>query len=512
MSRYQGIDGLNVKAPKNGWCHHEQVEQKLSISHNSHSYPQNDTKSNRELPFKKYHDKGPESDVHAIDWKEVILCNSMGFSRLTRHCDDKSLSILLNPTLFSENSEKHHFASTSDEFVEHTRINKNQNTENGTFYNIEGKQINEIRKCSYGLPDTLFLTQIFNEEKYNGIPNYKKTEQIFSARGMFTTSLYTKKLVSNFSYWTFCRCCDTTFDFSTHAPGDYKHILINSTLLCVIAFDTTISPHFHLSFRRLEGGYSRRFTSHLITPSPSPSPSNVNNVTEFGIVLRNCDVFGVENRSEREDLAEETKVSGVTTPPTAGGDQHDGTNVSSADLSGLVFDCVLMDIKHGNDSNNNNDDNNINNDRGIIVNLLLICKALPHAKHCFEFIKIKVVFSDGYKNLLSFCCQRDTNIAINNNLDIKKMLNAKNESLFGWNNKTARFKTECVKIESNGAYSKSRNQSVIKHNRMLIMVINTTSHYIILYNYEMNNYAILKLNSIININSNKIFPYVCVYI
>ena len=61
LSQHQRVDSLNVKAPKTGWGLHQQVEQKLSISHNSHSYPQNDTKINRELPFEQYEAKRPES-------------------------------------------------------------------------------------------------------------------------------------------------------------------------------------------------------------------------------------------------------------------------------------------------------------------------------------------------------------------------------------------------------------------------------------------------------------------
>ena len=483
----------------NGWVPHKRAENKLYGANDS--YPQNDSESND--------CKRTDPHVKLIDCREVMMCNSKGFSRLARHCDDKSLNILLNPALFSENSEKHHYASTSNEFVEHTLLQKCQTETNGGLYNFQGKTMTEVRKCSYGFPDTLFLTQIFNQEKYDTIPDNKKCEQIFSARGMFTTSLYTKKQPSdNFSYWTFCRCCETTFDFSTHSPGDYKHILIDSNLLCIIAFDTTLLPHFQLSFRRLQGGYSRQFTSHVIKPFSHNDNDHNNNdtididgrelnnsnvsITELGILLDNRDVFGSE-----------TKQSGVTPAKTSA-----DACVSPAGLSGLVFDCLLMDIEHCNNTSANNNNN-------IIVNLLLICKALPHVQHCFEFIKLKVVFSDGYENLLSCWCQRDTNVAINYHLNMKKMLDSKSESLFGWNNKTTRFKAECVKIEPNNmcnSGSKYSDQtSVIKHNRLLIMVINTTSHHIILYNFDSNNYAILKLNSSTSINSNKMFPYVCYY-
>ena len=495
MSQDQSVHISTVKACKKGWVLHEDVEQKIS--------------NDRRQPLKQNDEKRTDVDVHVIDWHEVILCNSMGFSRLIRHCDDKSLNILINPTLFSENSEKHHIVTNSDSFMEITRIKK-------TF---EGSTVTEIRKCAYGLPDSLFLTQIFNEEKYDSIPNDKKTEQIFSARGIFTTSLYTKKLIPKFSmfsdgYWTFCRCCDTTFDFSTHSPGDYKNILINSKLLCIIAFDTQVSPQFHLSFRRLTGGYSRRFRSELIEPYSNGQLEHSNvNITEFGISLRNRDVFGVERtpkiettegtrrRRRTERGAEARRARALAEKPceTYRSDQiSDYTSVSLADLSGVVFDCVLLDNEY--DSNNN-----------IILTLLLICKSLPHVKHCFEFVKIKVVFSNGYENLLSCWCQRDTNVAINNNSNIKKMFNLKNECVLGWNNKTASFKTECVKIGSNRVDGNKSPKfgSVIKHNRLLIMVIKTASHHIILYNCDLNNYVILKLNTIVNVNSNKIFPWVC---
>ena len=168
-----------------------------------------------------------------------------------------------------------------------------------------------------------------------------------------------------------------------------------------------------------------------------------------------------------------------------------------ADLASYtVFDCVLLD--NGQISNNNN---NFNNNNNINVSLLLICKAIPDMKHCFEFIKITLTFSNGYQSLLSCWYQRDNNVSINSNLNLKKIFDSKNECLFGWCNKTIRFKTECIKIKN--------DQAADGYYRLLIIVINTSSHHIILYNCDLNNYIILKLNSMRNITSNKIFPHVC---
>ena len=100
MSQY---DLKCVKTLRNGCMRQEDVEQKLS-----HHY----MKSNDQSRIKQDDSKTLDSDVNVIDWKEAILYNSKGFSRLTRNCDDKSLNILLKPTLFSENSEKHHVVST----------------------------------------------------------------------------------------------------------------------------------------------------------------------------------------------------------------------------------------------------------------------------------------------------------------------------------------------------------------------------------------------------------------
>ena len=458
-----------MKRCRNGWALHEDIEQKLS---QNVSYPQNDEKM--------------QTDVKTIDWGEAILCNSMGISRLIRHCDDKSLNILLNPTLFSEKWENYNIVSTHNSFVELSSINKNE-TNGKNVYNFQEKSLTEMRNCTYGFPDSLFSTQILNEEKYDTIPNDKKTQQIFSARGMFTTSLYTKKWIRDFGYWTFCRQCDTTFDFSTHSPGDYKNILINSKLLFIIAWDAKISPRFHLSFRRLKGGYSRRFTSQWTTPLRNKygqlKDSNVN-VTEFGISLRNCDIFGLPRAG-----------AGAGTAGTGTGAPHQ-PSVSLADLSSVEFDCVLLDSGFAGDNNNS---------KNIIVTLILVCKALPHASYCFEFVKITVTFSHDYKNLVSCWCQRDTNVAINDNLSVKKMLDVNSECVFGWNNKTAGFNAQCVKIES----SMVGDKSLIRYSRLLVIVIKSASHHIILYNYDLNNFVILKLNSIVNIKSNKIFPYVC---
>ena len=454
MSHEKDMNISGIKACKSGWSHHEDIEKILSSG-------QINGNKNRHRDL----------DVNCIDWSQLTLCNAMGFSRFARQSDDKSLNIL-----FCKNVENNHVVSTGDTFVEIKKI-KNTNGKNqsqSNIHNCETKRMTEIKGCIYGLPDTLFLTQIFNEEKkYDSITNNtNKICQIFSARGIFTTSLYTKKIIADCGYWNFCRRCETTIDFSTHSPGDYKNILINSKLLCIIAFDATLSPKFHLSFRRITGGYLNRYSSDLIGPSIDGMTNgklNCNNIdsnvdiTQFGFSLRNCDVYGLTKRN-----------SGIPT--------------------GTVFDCVLLDINDRYDSGNN-----------IIVTLLLICKALPDVDHCFEFITIQIVFSYGYKNFLSCCCQRDTNVSINNNVNLKKMFNKKNQSLLGWNNNTATFKAECIKINDESKKSKECT------NRLIIIVVKTLSHHIILYNYDLNNYVILKLNCSIkgNINSNKIFPYVC---
>ena len=446
------ISGVNVR--ESGWSRHEDIEKKLS---------QRQTNG----------DKNGHRDVHGIvDGCQLILCNAMGFSRLARQCDDKSLNILVCQNVENNND---HVLSTDDTFVEVKKIKKSK-----YIYNFETKIMTEIKRCAYGLPDTLFLTQIFNQEKYDSIPNDKqKRHQIFSARGMRTTSLYTKKIIGEYRYWKFCRRCETTFDFSTHSPAAYKNILISSKLLCIVAFDTKLSPTLQLSFRRVTGGYSGQYSSDLIGPSNDcygikNSQSNFNNfdMTEFGISLRNCDVFGTSSR------------------------------LSLKDLSNTVFDCVLLDT---------NNYNRCDNDKNIILTLLLICKALPHVDYCFEFIKIKIVFSYGYKNLLLCCCQRHSNnVSINNNVNLKKMFNKKNQSPFGWNHKTATFKTECVKIHD----ASKKNKVDMECNRLVIIVVKTASHHIILHNYDLNDYVILKLNhsvNNININSNTMFPYVCFF-
>ena len=238
----------------------------------------------------KYGDKNRHTDVNGIDWCQLALCNAMG-----RQCDDKSLNIL-----FCENVENDHVVSTSGTFVEARKIKKRKRKSNT--YNFKTKIITEMKRCPHGLPDTLFLTQIFNESKYDSIPNDhddKKTHQIFSERGMFTTSLYAKKMIPDYSDWKFCcRRCETTIDFSTHSPGDYKNTLINSKLLCVIAFDTTLASKFHLSFGRLTGGYSHKYILGLIGSS-NDSMTN-GQLTS----LRNCAVFGTEKRNIQSPTAD----------------------------------------------------------------------------------------------------------------------------------------------------------------------------------------------------------------
>ena len=472
MSHEKNMDTSGIKACKSGWSHHEDIEEKLSAGQiNS--------------------DKSRHTDVNGIDWCELTLCNAMGFSRFARQCDDKSLNIL-----FCKNVANNHVVSTHDTFVEVKKIQKRNRKSESNIYNSETNRITEIKPCIYGLPDTLFLTQIFNPEKYDRFPNNtKKMCQIFSARGMFTTSLYTKKLIPNYSDWNFCRRCETTIDFSRHSPGDYKHILINSKLLCIIAFDIKTSPQFRLSFRRITGDYLNRYSSDLIGPSNDCMTNgqlNCNNVdsnvdiTQFGISLRNCEVFGM---------------------PPKRNINNNIPRVSLKDLSSTVFDCVLLDINNRCDSGDNN----------IILTLLLICKALPHVDYCFEFIQLKIVFSYGYKNFLSCFCQRDTNVSINNNVNLKKMFNQKNQSLLGWNNKVTTFKAECIKINDESKKHKVAfgsncgDHMGYNRSRLVIIVVKTTSHHIILYNYDLNNYVILKLNCSINGNiySNKTFPYVC---
>ena len=107
-------------------------------------------------------------------------------------------------------------------------------------------------------------------------------------------------------------------------------------------------------------------------------------------------------------------------------------------------------------------------------------------------------------NLLSCFCKRDTKkVSINKNFNIKKLFNLKNECLLGWNNKTTGFKTECIKISN--LKSKSETKNVLQLQcRLLILVIKTSSHHIILYNYDLNNYVILKLNCIVS--NKQIFP------
>ena len=503
-----------------GWTLQENIEQKASYynSYLPHGFLQSNTEwqkpeTSAENSDRRYKTSSPcdhESenlDVKIINRNEAILCNSKGFSRFVRHCDDKSLNILANPKLFEEKEENNNIVVACDSLVELKNMNKVERprtkytSDNSGFYkyHFEEKAISETRKSSMGFPDSLFLTQIYNQAKYNSVDDckYRKSKQIFSARGMCTTSLCTRKILPNpnFSYWTYCTRCETVFDTSSHSPGDYKNILIDSKLLCIIGWDKDISRQFNLSFRRLQGGYARQYTSHLIGPNFSNDNSNSDNNsqfknsnvqwTQYGIALSNSKVFG-------------------------------GIAVDTG-LANTVFDCVLLDYQQTrnnngtSEKNNNNNEsaklNDNNNNNNINISLLLVCKALCDEKHCFEFIKIKLTFSDGYKHLLSCVYQRENNVSINNNLKLKKMFNLKSESLFGWDNKTARFKTECVKIKN-----ETKQKRNVLHDRLLIIVVNTSSHHIILYNYDLNNYVILKLNSIINMinnNSNEIFPYVC---
>ena len=468
MSQHSSIWIAKPRGNHNGWS----LPQPQRGINYCNTWSEGKESSSRKNPDHKEEDA--YMCVNVIDWSEAVLSNSKGFSRLVRHCDDKSLNIVTNPKVFQEKEENHNIVVSRDSFVELEKTNnikeqqqwENTNNHSDLYY-FDGKAISETRKSSMGFPDSLFLTQIYNEEKY------EKSQQIFSSRGMCTASLCTKKIVdreiAHLSYWTYCTRCDTVFDISNHAPGDYKNILIDSKLLCIIGWDKEISRQFNLSFRRLHGSYSRQYSSHLITPDWQSEFKNSNvEFTQFGISLKNSQVFG------RVAL--------------------------DVDLSNTVFDCVLLDS--GQPTNNSNDSNNNNH---INVSLLLICKALPDMTHCFEFIKIALTFSDGYKNLLSCCYQRDTNVLINGNVNLKTVLDSKNECLFGWSNKAARFKTECIKIKNDQA--DTSNDDV--YNRLLIIVINTSSHHIILYNCDLNNYIILKLNSITNDKSSKIFPCVC---
>ena len=479
-----------VKPCRIGWTTQEDIEQKSSGNKSCAGQIKQDTFSNPCCNM----DADVSVNVIDVDWDEVILSNSMGFSRLVRYCDDKTLNILFEDRK-RKGSANDNIVSTDDSFVKLLSVEKKESSygDGGDVYHFHTKTLTDYEKmCGSGYPDSFFLTQIYNKEKRNTatMPNDKKQyQQIFSARGMFTTSLHTQKIIPDCSYWTFCRRCDTTFDFSKHSPGDYKNILVNSKLLCIIAWDNLISRQFHLSFRRIKGGYLRRYDSYLIKPavnligSDIISYNNANysnipnaNLTKFGISLHNEDIFG--------------------------------SQALYCDLSNVVFDCVLLDNVYDNYNNK------------ITLTLMLICKALPCMNHLFEFIKIKITFSNEYKNLLSWWYQRDTNVSINNNLNLKKILNDKNECLLGWNNKTTGFKTECIKINSQ-KWNKNKcndnkhrtSDNVVSdtktHSRLLIIVNKTFSHHIILYNCDLNNYVILKLNCSVNVNSNKAFPYVC---
>ena len=191
MSHDQEIDIPGVKACKSGWSRHEDIETKLS-----HGINLDDAQTINEMKS-KYGDKNRHIDINGIDWCQITLCNAMGFSRLVRQCDDKSLNIL-----FCENIENDHMhvVSTSDTFVEVNVRKTKKRKRKSNIYNCEAKRMTEIKRCMYGLPDTLFLTQILDEEKYDSTPNDKITCQIFSARGMFTTSLYTKKMIADSSF------------------------------------------------------------------------------------------------------------------------------------------------------------------------------------------------------------------------------------------------------------------------------------------------------------------------
>ena len=475
-----------------GLAMHEDTEQESSGNKSCAGQIEQETVSNLWCNM----DTDVNVNVIDVDWEEVILSNSMGFARLVRYCDDKTLNILFEKRKGKGNASNN-IVLTDDSFVELSGVKKQESSfaDGGDVYHFQAKTITDYEKMCDGYPDSFFLTQIYNKENCNSVtmPNDKKQyQQIFSARGMYTTSLHTQKIIPDCSYWTFCRRCDTTFDFSKHSPGDYKNILINSKLLCIIAWDSVISPQFNLSFRRIKGRYLRRYDSYLIRPSANligcdtinnmyTNYNNTNynnnsnaNLTQFGFSLDNDDVFGF-----------------------------------NCELSNVVFDCVLLDNVYDNYNNKNT------------LTLMLICKALPYVNHLFEFIKIKVTFSNEYKNLLSCWYQRDTNVSINNNLNLKRLLNNKNECLLGWNDETTGFKTECIKINSqkwnknNCNDRKHRTQDNVvsdtkNRTRLLIIVIKTFRHYIILYNCDLNNHVILKLNCIANVNTNKLFPYVCV--
>lgn len=356
-------------------------------------------------------------DMPVIDWNEAILCDSKGFSRLVRHCDEKSLHVMLNSTLLSTKQQNHNIVCTHNAFVELTGIKE---TKNDGSYNFETKRVTHTNKCNDGFPDSLFLSQIYNEEKYKSSCNLnnknsnsdissKTYDQIFTARGMITTSLQTKKVVDDRYYWSLHRRCDSIFDFSTHRPGDYKYVLINSKLFCIISWDSTILNQFYLSFRRLHGGYVRNYTSHLVVLSANFNALNNNsnvkiNIAQYGVSLDNQDVFGVEP--------------------------------SLINLSSMIFDCLLLNStrEYGHDHDcgsisTSHDNNNIK------VTLLLICKAMPDMKNSFEFVKLELTFSDRYKNLLSCICKRVTDGIALGHLNIQTVLgDVKSECPFGWNN------------------------------------------------------------------------------
>ena len=184
---------------QNGRLFHQEIKQKVSRQGISGNHDSENVENEEEdaFPF-----------VKVIDWSEALLSNSKGFSRLVRHCDDKSLNILSNPKLFQEKDENPNIVVGCTSFVELSKMKRIKRQEEqpqrvqmmekknvGGLYNFEGKAISETRKSSMGFPDSLFLTQIYNEEKYDSIddPKYEKSQQIFSSRGMCTTSLCTKK-------------------------------------------------------------------------------------------------------------------------------------------------------------------------------------------------------------------------------------------------------------------------------------------------------------------------------
>ena len=431
MFQHKGV--WCVQPPENGLVRAEE-----SNNHNEQKLPHNYAHLQRDVTpnqrFKRFMDRNSvpvDFDVNGIDWNEAVLCNSMGFSRFVRDCDDKILNILLNKTLFFNNKEEKNYniTLTNDSFVQLLKVkNSNNNCNSNEIYNFELKTLNAITIYGNGCPDSLFVTQLYNCD-----------DPIFSARGMLTTSLNSKNINRGFARYS-------------PGHGDYKNILINDKLLYVIAWDTSVPHQFELSFRRLvqdpadhdpqykyPNARKYEYTSHLITPLNNNSSNNINyynqfmksnvNITEFGISLCNCFVFRTQS-------------------------------VSLPDLSTVVFDCVLLgDVCYDNHNNN------------VTLTLFLVCKALLRVNYCFEFIEIKLTFTNRYKNLLSCWYQHDTNVSINNNLNIQRMFNVKNE---------------CLKIK-------------------------TLSHHIILCNRDSNNYVILMLNFIVHtINSNNLFPFVCV--